>query len=363
MAELLNRVHNDIVFDSVLHRIQQLPALDPSLAFQQALPGFLNDIVEMEGPWPGRDTKRWAIDSKSDIGKAIGPDQRARIGGVATKHIVALRGLEIAGVTQKVGFQDFQYGGMTVEAAERKALLPLRSFNERVSKAMFDVVTSGDFSGSPTEDFRWSATTQDGETVQADIITDTANEVPDVFANSTQTFLWPLRTGGETATGHDHVVDTGAAWSVATAATQRDLVLEHPGAGRVIAYVGATVAAAVRAQAKTEYGAISERIPLVREGQTRGGFLDSTNMGIYLDSVEYHFVADMPTNTALYVASNQKPFHMSIGANGVDGKSIGRGSWQETGDQERLGKYYGFRNFLSAGMKNPVGAAIVEHAA
>jgi hypothetical protein len=362
MAELLNRVHNDIVFDQVLQRVQALPQMDPTLAFQNALPGFLNEIVEMEGPWPGRDTKRWAIAGAGEIGKAIGPDQRARIGGVSEKHIVALRGFEVAGVTQKIGHQDGLYGGTSLEQKERKALMPLRSFNERASKSMFDVVTAGDFSGSIAEDFRWFAQSQDGETVQADIHTDTADSVPDVYANSTQTFLWPLRTGGLTGTGHDHVIDTGAVWALAGAATARDLVMEHPGAARVRAYVSSTVAALVRAQAKTEYGAIVERVDIVKSGAFReGGFGSANSMGIVMDGVEYVHAPDIPADKAIYVAANQKPFHMHIGNTGVDGSPIGRGSWTEIGDQERLGKYFGFRDVLSLGMKNPVGAVYAAH--
>lgn len=361
---LLDRVHNDVVFEQVLNRVQRLPEMDPSLAFQQAIPGFLNDLVASEGPWPGRDVKRWVIDSKSDIGRAIAPDQRARIGGIAEKHIVAVRGFEVAGVSQKVGDQDFQYGGMTMEAAERKAILPLRSFNERVSKVLLDVVTSGDYSGSVTDNYAWSAPDQDGATATADQVAQTATQVADVFANSTQTFLWPKRDGTETAAGHDHTVDTGASWTLAQAATARDNVLEHPNMGRVRAYVGATVAAAVRAAAKTEYGPIAERLQFIREGDTRGnGFAQATDMGIILDSVEYHYVPDLPTNVSLTVASNVKPFHVEIGASGDRGKALGRGGWTERGDAERGGTYYGYRNYLSAGVRNPMAVVWTEHAA
>lgn len=361
---LLDRVHNDVVFEQVLSRVQRLPEMDPSLAFQQAIPGFLNDLVASEGPWPSRDVKRWVIDSKSDIGRAIGPDQRARIGGVAERHIAAVRGFEVAGVTQKVGDQDFQYGGMTLEAAERKAILPLRSFNERVSKVLLDVVTAGDYSGSITDNFAWSAPDQDGATATADIVAQSASQVADVYANSTQTFLWPKRDGTETAAGHDHIVDHGATWTLAQSALDRDNVLEHPNMGRVRKYVGAAVAALVRAQAKTEYGPIAERIGFIQGGETRGnGFAQAESMGIVLDSVEYHYVADLPTNASITVASNVKPFHVEIGASGDRGKSLGRGGWTERGDAERGGTYYGYRNYLTAGVRNPMAVVYSEHAA
>lgn len=361
----LDRVHNDVVFEQVLNRIQRLPEMDPSLAFQTAVPGFLADITAVEGPWPGRDTKRWAIDGKSDIARAIGPDQRARIGGVAEKHIAAVRGFEIAGVSQKVGDQDFQYGGMTSEQAERKALLPLRSFNERVAKVLMNVATQGDYSGSVTDNFAWSAPDQDGATVTADQVAQTANQVADVFANSTQTFLWPMRDGTEAAAGHDHIVDTGTTWTLANAAAGRDNVLEHPNMGRVRAYVGATVAAAVRAQAKTEYGAIAERVPFITQADVRdsGGFAYSTPMGIVLDSIEYHYAPDLPTSVQLTVASNQRPLHAEIGAVGDQGRSLGRGGWSERGDAERGGTYFGYRNYGSFGTRMPLAIEYREHAA
>jgi len=189
--------------------------------------------------------------------------------------------------------------------------------------------------------------------------------VPTVVANSTQTVTWPLRDGEVTATGHDHLLPAaGATWTVALAATARDLITEHPGNGRVVGYVGANVSADVRAALKTEYGAVESRVPFIISGDVNGGgFGSATQIGM-IDEVEYFHCPDVPDDIAVYVASNKKPFYLAPGAVGVNGENLSITAWTEnlaatTGGEIR-GLRYGYRDWVTMGVRDPTAVVVQE---
>ncbi len=281
------------------------------------------------------------------------------------KHIVALPGFELAGFSQSVHPADFAYG-LTPERARDLAAKPILDFNDGVANILLDVLTSGDKTGSITNDFAWSATDLDDNVASQAIITDDANQVPNVYANDSQTILWPLRNGTETSTGHDHLSDTGAVWSAANAKTQADNIREHPTMGRIRAYVGSTVAAAVQAAKKTDYGGtvlVKEQVE--RSDSAKGADFGMASLIGYYEDIEYHHMVDLPASGVLMVASNKRPFHAHIGWKPAPGINGDKGAWtrNHAENDELLGLTYGYRRTLAAGVKEPISAAYAEHAA
>lgn len=364
-GEFLSPVGSIQVFEHVLARVQRLPEMDPKTAFRTATPGVIGQLTEQMGPWRGREDVRFEIPGVTQGGRAVGPEERMEVGTDDIGHIVALRGFELAGHSQRVSPEMFSFGGMTQERANSLAAKPILDFNDEVaSNIMMNVMTSGDFSGAVADDFQWSATDLSGNSVSQPIITDDADQVPNVYANGTQTFThWPLRDGTQASAGHDHLFDTGAAWTESSARTQINNVLEHPGNNTPVAYVGSTVASSVVADLKSEFGAIESRTRLVTEGLDLKGddFAFASPIG-ERGGVMYFHMVDMPTSAALFVARGKKPFHLNLGAVGAEGGQIGTRAWTERGDPERRGTTYGYRDYVSAGVKDPLAVTFGEFA-
>lgn len=358
-----NLIRNHKLFEQVLTGVQRENAMDPKAAFASAMPGFLGNVTENIGPWAGREEMRFEIPGVAEDALAVDFHERAKLGDTSMFHVVAEPGLLLAGRTQQVSPNDFRHG-MSMDQAVERANRPQIDYNQKVAKSLLDVLTSGGATaGSLTEAFAWSANDGLGNSVSQPLAAENGNQVAAVLAHSSQTVEWPLRNGSAAAAGHDHVASSAGAWTEAIAATQRDTILEHPGAGRVQAYVGATVAAAVRAAIKTEYGAIDPRVPFVLEAPVRvDGFGSADALGT-IGSVDYVFSPDMDTNQALYVAANRKPFYASTGASGYSQSGDGVGAWSESGDPETAGVRYGFRQYTALGVKEPVMAVICDHVA
>lgn len=363
-----NDIRNHKLFEQVLVRQQRLAEMDPKKAFASLAPGFLGALSESMGPWRGREEVRFEVPGAAEDANAVAPHERARLGSTDMFHVVAEPGMLLAGKTQWVSPDDFRYG-MTAEKAAERAGRPLVDFNQKTSKVVMDVITQGAFSdGSDdfSDAFAWSATDLNGTAVTHTLATENANQVADVIAHSGQAVEWPLRDGSVAAAGHDHMLEAqGASWTETLADTARDTILEHPGAGRVAAIVGANVAADVRAQLKTEYGAVESRVPFIKEGFVRDDGFGATDSLGRIGSVDYIYAPDVPDDIAIYYASNQKPFYHSVGdaaAQSVGG-SDGLGGWSETMDVERGGLKYGYRNYFTAGCKLPTMVALAEYTA
>lgn len=369
-GEFLEPVGTIKVWEQVLARVQRLTDMDPKMVFTSATPGVIGELTsnsfgDMVGPWRGREEARLEIPGISNGAKAIGPEERMRQGGDDIAHIVALRGFELAGHTYKVSPEMFGYGGMDAQRARALAAKPVIDFNETVSKIMMDVMTSGDYSGSQTNAFAWSATDLAGNSQSQPLYTDTASEVENVYPYDTQTFThWPMRDGSQAAAGHDHLFDTAAVWSAADAATQADNVREHPTNGAINAYVGSTIATAVQAAKKSDFAGISNVVPLTEQDLASKGsnFGFARPVGEY-DGVNYFHMVDMPTSGALYVSAGKQPYHLNMGVIGTDGNRIETGSWSEAGDAERRGISYGYRTYVTAGVRDPLAATVGEHKA
>ena len=364
-GEFLNPVGNIQVFEQILARVQRVPDLDPKKAFQSATPGVVGALTELQGPWRGREEMRFEIPGVTQGAKAVGPEERMELGTDDIGHIVALPGFELAGHSQRVSPEMFHYGGMTQERARELAAKPILDFNDEVSQIMLDVMTSGDFSGAVANNFAWSATDLASNSQSQALATQNADQVANVYANDGQTFThWPLRDGTQAAAGHDHIFDTGGAWTQATALTQINNVLEHPGNRTPVGYVGSTVATAIEADMKSELGAVDARVPLV-EGDVAlasASFAGATPIGVR-GGIRYFHMVDLPADGAIYAAAGKKPFHLSIGAVGAEGVGIDTGAWSENGDPERRGVTYGYRRYVAAGVKDPLAVTTGEFAA
>lgn len=365
MGEFLSPVGTISVFEQVIDRVMRVPDSDPKMAFRTATPGIIGELTQVLGAWQGRGDLRFELPGTTQGAKAVGPEERMDVGSDDIGHIVAKPGFALAGHSQRVFDYMFQYGGMTQERANALAAKPILDFNDEVSHIMLDVMTSGDYSGSQADAFSWSATDKYGNTVNQPLITDTANEVENVYAYGGQTFThWPMRDGTLAAAGHDHLFDTGAPWTNASAQTQADNIREHPTNGRVRAHVGSTVAAAVQADLKSEYGGtVLVQSQVENNFSAKGAeFAAAERIGVR-GSIEYFHVVDFPTNGALFVAAGKKPFHLNIGMVGEGGRSIEKRSWAEAGDPERGGTTWGFRDFVAAGVIDPLSVSYGEFAA
>lgn len=364
-GEFLSPVGNIQTFVRVVDKVQRLPELDPKRAFRTATPGVIGDLVEQMGPWEGRGALRFEMPGVTQGVRAVGRDQRMVQGTDKISHVVALPGFELAGFSQTVHPEDFAYG-MTAERARDLAAKPILDFNDGVAKILMDVITSGDYSGSITNDFAWSATDLDDNTASQQIITDDANQVPNVYANDSQTLLWPLRNGSQASANHDHLSDTGAVWSAANAKTQADNIREHPTMGRIRAYVGSTVAAAVQAAKKTDYaGTVLLKDQVENSYSAKGSdFGAASPIGFYED-IEYFHMVDLPASGVLMHAVGHKPFHAHIGYKPAPGINGDKGAWTRNHAQndELQGVTYGYRRFFAAGVKDPLSVAYSEHAA
>jgi len=369
-GEFLDPVGTITVWEQVLASVQRAAQMDPKMAFRTATPGAIGELTsanigDITGPWRGREEVRIEIPGTTNGAKAIGPEERMRQGTDDIGHIVALRGFELAGHTYKVTPEMFGYGGMDGRRARELAAKPRLDFNETVAKNMLDVMTSGDYSGSQTNAFAWSATDLSGNSQSQALFTDTADEVENVYPYDGQTFThWPLRNGSTAAAGHDHLFDTAAVWSAADAKTQADHIREHPTNGVIKAYVGSTIATAVQAAKKSDLSSISAVQPLTEQNLAAKGsdFGFAQRVGDY-DGVDYYHMVDLPTSGALYVSAGKMPFHLNIGVLGTDGSLIGTRDWSEDGDKERRGISYGYRDYVSAGVRDPLAVSYGEHAA
>lgn len=362
------RINNVKRFEQVLSRVTMRMDQDPSQAFSQAFPGMIGQLTEPLGPWRGREEMRMEIPGIQDDARAVARQERAEHGDYDAFHIVALRGMELAGPSQTVYQADFDFGGMPAEKAAHLAARPRRDWNRTVTRAMLDVITQGAFtdgSNDPSEAFAWSVTDQRGNTVTQDLATENSDQVAAVVAHSGQSVNWPLRDGGETSTGHDHVeTAAGASWTIALGNSARDNIVEHPGNGRVRGFAGANVAADIRSVAKTEYGAIESRVPLISQGDARENGFGEVHPIAPLESVDYFFAPDMPDDIIVYVAGNKRPVYASVGAVGAEGQNLDVGDWTEnlaaTTGGEIQGTKWGYRRFISMGVHDPTAIYVQE---
>ncbi len=351
-------------FEHIVERVMKRPDLDPKAAFATATPGVIGQLTDMMGSWRGREELRWEIPGVTQGARAIGPDERMVTGEDDVGHIAAQRGFELAGYSMRVGKQDFDYGGMSAETAVELAKKPILNFNDEVSKIMLDVMTSGDFSGAVTDNFAWSAADLREQSQSQDLPTQGARVAANVYANSAQTFEhWPLRDGTKAAAGHDHIRATGVAWTAAGAKASADDILEHPGNGRVVAYVSTEVAEDVHGDLKTEYANNGPLQGFVEGDPSLLGaaFGGATRIGVRA-GIDYWHMPDLPTASAVFVAAGKKPMHLHVGATGGNGQALGTGGWLERGDPERGGTTYGYREFVSAGIKDPLAIAYDQFA-
>ncbi len=358
-------IDNYTTFHQVIRKVEELVDSDPARVFAQAAPGFLGRLCEDIGAWQGKDEMAFEFVGKGGKGVAVGSDEPAPRGSFNKKQIVGLPGFEVAGFTHVIRKQDFLYG-LKQEDAARRAERPRLEFNRLIAENILDTVLQGGKStGTPVEGFVWGATDVKGNAITQRKVSEVANQVvPTVVANATQTMLWPLRDGTETAVNHDHVIAAGgAAWTLALARTARDLILEHPGNANVVAIVGATVAETIRTVMKSELGAISERQTFIKLAIVNGGgYCDAYPVAENLEGVDYLYSPDMPATTAIYFASNKKPFYLSMGQTAPGGQKMGTGAWAKSVEEEFApGANYGYREYATMGCKDPTAVVIVKY--
>jgi hypothetical protein len=352
-------------FEHIGRQVIQMADMDPAMVFQTALPGFLDRVFTNVGQWPGAEQKGFEFPSKNNGAKSVAPNERAVRGGYDKKQIVALPGWEIAGETQTVLPSDFQRGGMTTGEVARRVMRPRLDWNKTVFTAAMDVVTAkGKSTGAPVDNGAYVIADQHGNSVTKALITNSADVCSDTIANSSQSILFPLRDGTETAANHDHTIQAaGASWTLALARTHRDLILEHPGNGTMVdAYVGKTNAEDIRAVMKSELGAVVTREEFIRLNiPGAGGLGGAIPLTMGLEGVNYWYCPDMDTEQALYVAEGKKPFYASFGVRGSDGAEVGTGAWFEQENPETRGGSYGYRAHQNMGCMDPTSAVIVDY--
>ena len=366
-----NTIRNHTLFEQVRVRVMERQlSMDPKQAFASANPGFLAELVDPMGPWRGREEVRMEIPGVAEDAVAVDPVDHVTLGSTDMGHIALEPGILVSGKAQMVGPDDFRYGMTPAQAAERVAR-PVIDWNQKVAKNLFDVVTQGAFSDGSndfSDNFAPTYTVdKTAQTVAQPLATQSASVAAAVVANSTQTFAhWPLADGTLASAGHDHLLPTqGASWTETLADTARDLILEHPNMGMVKAFVGSNVAADVVAALKSGYGAIESRVPLVggSQGGTAGGFGEQQMITQPIGDVRYVHVTNMPDDIAVYCAINRRPAYMSAGALGEGGQELHEAGWATRPDDETGFRKFGYRRYVSMGIKDPLAIAVAEYTA
>jgi hypothetical protein len=357
-------IRNYTLFEQVVSRVIQKEENDPASVFNAGpLPGFLANIYENMGPWNRSEQIRWEVIGVQGNAKAVSPNERMAQGGITKRHIVPLQGVELAGETQTVLPSDYMYG-LTEADVSRRIARPLLDWNKTVfQEVTMDVATQGAYnnSGTPVEGFAFDVVDLHGNTVQKAKVSVSATQVPDTLANSTESaFLYPTRTGTETAA--DHVIDAGGDWTTALAANYRDLLTVRPGnSTRIRGYVGTDVAATIRTTMKSELGAVESRREFIDLAiRNAGGLGEAFPIVFGLEGVDYFYAPDLPADLGIFVPEGKRPFYFSRGMRGVDGQSISTGVWTETMNPETRGTQYGYREWTNAGVSDKTGAVVVD---
>jgi hypothetical protein len=362
------RIQNVRRFDQVVSRVTYRMEQSPSRIFQEMMPGSIMRYTEDIGPWEGRGDEHWEVPTTAQDAHAVSRSERADRGEYDMHHIVAKRGVDMAGRTQRVDQEDFDYGGMPQEKVVELSARPRRDWNKTAAETILDVLTQGAFGrtdDTPQEAFQPSVTDFNGNTINFPQATEDSDFVADVVAHSGQNVNWPLRDGSTTGTGHDHVSNAaGGSWTLSLGRTARDHIREHPGNGRVYALCGANVAADVRSKAKTEYGAVESRTEFITTGdEDAGAFADIAPLAT-LESVDYFHMPDMPDDIAVYLASNKQPVYASPGAVSAEGRQLANGDWTENIEQttggELSGLKWGYRRWFDAGVQDPTALFVQE---
>lgn len=363
VGEFIN-ITNYRQFENIQRDITEQMDLDPALVFQSALPGFLQRLFEDVGPWKDRQQKAFEFPSKLAGAASVAPAEEARMGGYDKKQIVAQPGWEIAGRTQTVSPSDFLHGGMTAAEVTRRVTRPLLDWNKTVFASALDVISAkGKSTGAPVDNGAYVINDFDANAVTKALVTNSADVCSDTIANSSQSVLWPLRDGTETAANHDHTTGAvGASWTLALSRTARDLVTEHPGMGGAVdVYLGKTNAEDIRSVLKSELGAIPDRQAIINLSiATAGGLGDAVLIADGLEGQRIYYCPDMDSEQALYIAQNKRPFFFSKGAKGVDGSAVGTGAWSDPGVAETRVKKFGYREHQSLGCQMPIACLIAD---
>ena len=366
VGELLT-IRNYQVFEQVGYQLIQRQEMDPASVFNAGpVPGFLGQIFENLGPWNRSVQPRWEVTGAQGTAKAVSPNERMIQGGISKRHIVPLPGVELAGETQTVLPSDWEIG-MTEADVAKRVTRPLLDWNKTVfQEVTMDVATQGAFnnSGTPVEGFAFDVVDIHGNTVTKPKVSVSATVVPDTVANSTESaFLYPTRTGSETAA--DHMLDAGGDWTLAHGDTARDLLTARPGnSTRIRAYVGTDVAKTIRTVMKSELGAIESRREFIDLAiRDAGGLGEAFPVILGLQGVDYYTATDLPADLAIYVPEGKRPFYYSVGSRGLNGQQVATGAWFEDMNKETRGTAYGYRNHVNAGVWDKTGAVIVDYRA
>lgn len=339
------------------------------VVFTDPIPAALKPLVRALGPWPGADDWAWNFMNPDDEGRAVGPEEKARIGGFDTFQVVAKPPIEVAGHSQRIsGRNDFRHGGMSMQIAREKITRPTREWNKAIAREAFNVFTSGGFKGSSaarTEGYTFTVKNFRGNDVSVQAVTESATRASATVAHSGQLVTWGDKQGSTMAAGHDHVpANAGGDWTEALGRTARDHLLEHPGVNAVDAYVGATVAEDVFTQLGTEAANTDRSWMLAQSGLPgEDEFGIPTPIGTH-DGVRYYRLDAFPDTLGVYFARGRKPLGLTVGIQRADGNEM-PGAWNDAHlmDPETQAVNYGYRGPAAVHVVEPTSIYVANYAA
>lgn len=336
------------------------------ILFNSPIPAALAPFTRVLGPWPGADDMAWDFLNPDGEGRAVSPEEKARIGGFDTRQIVAKPNIEIAGHTFRVSPKnDFRHGGMSLQIAQEKITRPHREWNRAVARELVNVVTCGAYknSGTRTEGYTFTIKDFNGTNVAIQSVTESANQATPTVAGSHHVMQFPDRHGDLLSAGHDHVpADAGGVWTEALGKTARDHILEHPGNHGVDAYVGESVVDEIEAQIESVRASTESGVQFEMGGATEQDFGIPTYIGMH-DNVRYFRWDDLPANLGLYMARGRKPLALSVGIQRADGVEMPK-AWNNArvADPETEAIEYGFRGPTGAHVVEPTSIYIANYA-
>lgn len=336
------------------------------IIFDSPIPAALKPLVRGLGPWPGSDDWAWDFTTPDNKGYAIASEEKARLGAFDTYQIVAKPPIEIAGLSYRVGNDDFRNGGMSLQIAAEKIRRPERDWNNAISEALLNVFTSGAYTGASaarTNGYAFTVKNVAGADVSIAKVTESANRATPTVAHASHLALWPDKQGGQFSAGHTHLpANAGGVWTEALGRTARDHLLEHPGVNAVDCYVGSDVVDDVFEEI-TDTAALTNKANelLVTGTATEDNFGVPSLIGT-VDGVKYSRLDCLPANLAVYFARGRKPLGVSVGVQRADGSKMPR-SWNDVHlmDPETGAVNYGFRGFAGAHVVEPTSIYIANY--
>lgn len=335
--------------------------------FRDAIPAALKPLVRPIGSWPGADDMAWDFMDPLGEGRAVSPEEKARLGGFDTFQIVAKPPIEVAGHSYRVSPKnDFRHGGMSFVIAQQKITAPQREWNRAIAREMFNVFTSGAFKATAaarTAGYAFTVKDFAGNDIEVQKVTESANRATPTVAHSSHLVRWGDKQGDRFAAGHNHLpANEATGWTAALGKVARDHLLEHPGVNGVDAYVGKNVVEDVfSAITDTAFGTERANSLLAEGTATEDEFGVPSAVGT-VDGVRYMRLDCLPDDLAVYYARGHKPLAYGVGIQRSDGAEMPT-AWNDANlkDPETGVVNYGYRGPAAVHVVEPTSIYVAKY--